>query len=67
VNLFCITLNLHYLCRCIGFGYAMQYIRRRGNQVKILNRPATVNPMQRFDESNSHCAFSVGRRFRTGI
>ena len=26
----------------IGFGYAVRHIRRRGNQVKILNRPATV-------------------------
>lgn len=37
------------------FEYTFRYIRRRGNQVQILNRPATVSPMQRFDNSKSHC------------
>lgn len=37
------------------FEYTFRYIQRRGNQVQILNRPATVSPMQRFDNSKSHC------------
>ena len=32
----------------IGFGYVVRHIRRRGNQVKILNRPATVSPNATF-------------------
>ena len=33
-----------YFCPRIGFGNVFRHIRRRGNQVKILNRPATVSP-----------------------
>jgi hypothetical protein len=51
----------HYLCIRIGFRYAFWCIRRRGNQVKILNRPATVSPMQRFDKNYCHCICKCGK------
>jgi len=41
-------------------------IRRRGNQVKSLNRPATVSPNARFDKTIATASKNVGRRFKTG-